>query len=259
MYALMGFELAKLVGGMLMPLALSLTFLLVGLVLLLVARFRTLAKGLLFLGTIALLVLSIPPVSERALLNLENDYPVLHDPPQADWVVVLGGGSRDNKNLPAASRLGESSLYRLAEGVRIAKKLPHAMLVTSGGTSDEEIVSTAELAAQVATDWGMDQDRILPLTQPLNTAAEAKQMDKLVQDQDKVILVTSAFHMRRALALFQGQGIEAVPAPAGHLVDQARADRHIGHNLPQSKYLGFAERAFWEYIGLIWAGLRGEI
>jgi hypothetical protein len=74
----------------------------------------------------------------------------------------------------------------------------------------------------------------------------------LIEKKDPVILVTSAFHMRRAKALFQGRGIKIIPAPAGHLVDAGRGDRHIGNQLPGSKYLGFAELALWEHLGLIW-------
>ena len=253
----MAFELVKLTGGLLMPLPIILILLSAGLVLL-AARRRRLAAAALLLGSVSLLVLSAPPLSEQLLLNLENKYPVLHDPPEAEWIIVLGGGSRYEKNMPPASCLGESSLYRLAEGVRLAKLLPRARLATSGGDTADRQISTAELMAQVAVDWGIDRSRITTLTSPRNTAAEARAAAELIDQKDPVILVTSAFHMRRAKALFQGRGIKVIPAPAGHLVDAGRGDRHIGHQLPGSKYLGFAELALWEHLGLIWARIRGQ-
>ncbi|MFW6011330.1 MAG: hypothetical protein ACOC8Q_02360 [Desulfosalsimonas sp.] len=41
-------------------------------------------------------------------------------------------------------------------------------------------------------------------------------------------------------------------------MDIDRDDRHIGHQLPGSKYLGFAELALWEHLGLTWARIRGQ-
>ncbi|MGM0788445.1 MAG: ElyC/SanA/YdcF family protein, partial [Thermodesulfobacteriota bacterium] len=149
-----------------MPLPVVLVLLVVGLILLVAGRRRRLGIGFIAAGTVLLLMVSFPWLSERALMDLEQDYPVLREPPQAEWIVVLGGGSRDNQSLPPASRLGESSMYRLAEGVRIAKLLPDARLVTSGGGSDSGDLSTAEIMEQVAVGWGIDASRIITLTDP---------------------------------------------------------------------------------------------
>ena len=254
----MTFELIKLTGGLLMPLPVVLVLLVVGLTMLVASRRRRLGIGFIAAGTVLLLVVFFPWFSERALRDLEQEYLVLREPPQAALIVVLGGGSRDNQSLPPASRLGESSLYRLAEGVRLAKLLTDARLVSSGGDSERGDLSTAEIMEQVAVGWGIDVSRIITLTDPRNTEAEARAAAEIVDEQGGVILVTSAFHMRRAKALFEGQGLEVIPAPAGHLVDDPqRGERHIGYQLPQAKYIGYAERALWEHIGLLWARLKG--
>lgn len=252
------FELVKLTGGLLMPLPVILILLVIGLVLLTASRRRRLAATFIAAATVLLMAVSLPWLSAAALMDLEQDYPVLRKPPQAEWIVVLGGGSRHNKSVPCASRLGESSLYRLAEGVRLANLLPGARLVTTGSGFEGRDVSTAELMEKVAVDWGIDPSRIKTLTNPRNTEAEAREAAGLIDDdEDRVILVTSAFHMRRAMALFRGQGLEVIPAPAGHRVDRQRGGRHIGYKLPKSKYIGFAEAALWEHLGLLWAWLRG--
>jgi uncharacterized SAM-binding protein YcdF (DUF218 family) len=254
----MAFELVKLIGGLLMPVPLILMLIIFSLILLAATTNRRLALVTLAAGTALLLLLSVAPLSERALMNLEQSYPVLHDPPRADWIIVLGGGSRYNKSIPPASCLGESSLYRLAEGVRLAKRLPDARLITSGAGPADQHPGSAELMAEVAADWGIDPARIITLTTPRNTEQEARAAARRINEQDTVILVTSASHMRRAKALFNGQGLGVIPAPAGHLVDSQRTNRHIGHHLPQAKYIGFAETALWEHIGLLWAKLRGK-
>lgn len=254
----MAFELVKLAGGLLMPVPLILALLLSGLVLLIFTRRRRLAAVLLAAGTLVLLILSVPPLPERALMNLEQDYPVLGNPPHAEWIIVLGGDSRYVENASPAACLGESSLYRLAEGVRLAKLLPNARLVTSGSGFADRLPGTAELMKKAAVDWGIDPSRITALTTPRTTEAEARAAAELIDKQDKVILVTSAFHMRRARALFQGRAIETIPAPTGRLTDVHRPEKHLGHQLPQSKYIGFAEISLWEHLGLLWARIRGK-
>lgn len=253
----MGFELTKLIGGLLMPLSIGLAVVGAGLVL--AGAFRPARTGFVItgIGFAWLLLLALPPVSERALESLESTYPILTEPPEVAWIVVLGGGSRGGADRPPAGRLGESSLYRLAEGVRLAHSLPDARLVTSGGAGGSE-PSTAALMAEVATQWGIEAERVVSQGEPRTTAEEARAMARRMVPGERVILVTSAVHMRRAVALFEGQGVSVIPAPAGHLVDPDRPERHVGHQLPQAKYLDFAERALWERIGLLWAWLRGE-
>ncbi|MFW6456284.1 MAG: YdcF family protein [Desulfohalobiaceae bacterium] len=250
----MGFELVKLIGGLLMPVPVILILLWLGLLLMLI-KMRRLGLGLLVAGSCLFLLLSTPFVPEKLLQDLEQDYPVLIEPPEANWILVLGGGARGDQDLPAAGRLGESSLYRLAEGLRLARELPGAKLVTSGGSFSAG-PSSAQLMAKTAESWGLDPDRIVIQDSPLNTAGEAKAMAKRMQQRDRLILVTSAFHMPRAMQLFQAQGLEPVPAPTGYLVDPQRPDKHIGHQLPQSGYLEMVRLALWERLGLVWARLQ---
>ncbi|MFN2342288.1 MAG: YdcF family protein [Desulfonatronovibrio sp.] len=254
----MEFQLTKLMGGMLMPLSIILIILIIALSLLMLTRKRRTGLFALIAASILLLTLSVPPLSQRALLTLEQTYPVLENPPHAQWIIVLGGGSKGKDNWPPATRLGESSLYRIAEGVRLAKLLPDARIITSGGCGNEDI-STAHLMKQTAVSWGIDPERIIVHSTPQNTAQEALEVTSIVKEDDVIILVTSAFHMQRAMALFQGQGISAVPAPTGHLIDPDPQNRHIGHFLPSSSNLKYAEMLLWEKIGLSWAGLRGQI
>ncbi|WP_027369844.1 ElyC/SanA/YdcF family protein [Desulfovermiculus halophilus] len=254
----MMFSLVKFAGGMLMPLPIILICLIAGL-LLLANRSRIAGYGLLLLGTGLLLLVSTPFLPEQVLGDLESRYQPLRNPPSgAKWIVVLGGGAHGGKKRPAVSRLSESSLYRIAEGVRLAKALPRAKLVTSGG-SDAPGPGSAELMADVAKSWGIASNRLITLDQTMNTEDEAAAMAERAGDGEPVILVTSAFHLPRAVALFQGQGLEVIPAPAGYLTDPDRSAKHIGHQLPQAGYIQFMERAMWEHLGLAWAKLRGAV
>lgn len=254
----MSFQLIKLAGGLLMPVPIVLALLVLGLTLLFSTRMRYLGMGALVLGTGLLLIISVPPLPERALAALEGQYPVLAEPPDAGWIVVLGGGARDEESWPAATRLSESSLYRLAEGVRVARLLPEAKLVTSGGASRVG-ETTASLMARVAEQWGIESERIVVQAEPENTAAEARAMAARIEPNERVILVTSAFHMTRAVALFEGEGVAVIPAPAGHLAEPTPRYEHAGEFLPRSKHVEFTERLWWERLGTAWATLTGKV
>lgn len=252
----MEFTLTKLLGGLMMPVPIIFFLLACGILLSLLSRFRVLATLLTASGTVLLILVSTPPFPEKILRDLEKSYPVLEDIPQVPWIIVLGGGTRGKDHWPAASRLGEASMYRLAEGVRLARILPDATLITSGG-SDKAGPSSAELMAAVAVSWGIDPGRIIISPKPHNTAQEAREAASIINQHDSLLLVTSASHMPRAVALFQGQGLSVIPSPTGHLVDPQRSQGHVGTYLPQSAYIRFVERAMWERIGLFWARLRG--
>ncbi len=84
-------------------------------------------------------------------------------------------------------------------------------------------------------------------------------MARHVEKGDTVILVSSASHMKRAASLFEAAGVSIVPAPAGFIVDPERGERNIRAQLPQTAYLQFVETAWWEYLGILLAKLRGSI
>lgn len=251
----MVFQIQKLVGGLLMPVPVVLALLVLGLALLALRR-RYLGGGLLVLGVAVLLAVSTPPLSERALASLEGRYPVLVEPPAAGWIVVLGGGARAEAGWPDATKLSESSLYRLAEGVRLARALPEAMLVTSGDVGGEG-EPVAMIMARVARQWGIAPERILAQEGVATTAEEARAIARRLGPDERVILVTSAFHMPRAVALFEGQGVDVVPAPAGHLAEPEQTYRHLGDYLPQAGHIEFMRRVWWEWLGRVWAVVSG--
>jgi uncharacterized SAM-binding protein YcdF (DUF218 family) len=69
-----------------------------------------------------------------------------------------------------------------------------------------------------------------------------------------MILVTSALHMRRAVALFDEKGLAVVPAPTQGVMSSGAS----GVQIPRSGNIGLMERSLKEVIGLWWSRLRGE-
>lgn len=252
------FLLKKIVAPLLLPLSICLEILLVGLWLLLFTRKQKTGKAIILLGIASLILFSYAPVADVALRSLEYRYPPLVDVlPFSDvaWVVVLGGGHHSDSTLPVTSQLSESSISRLAEGIRIHRLLPESRLLLSGGAVFDP-VSEANVMAEVAGTMGIEGNKIILEERSRDTKDQARFINEIVRDK-RFVLVTSASHMPRSMALFEKLNMNPIPAPTDYLVKKRQK---IGPGLffPNVESLRKMERVFHEYLGLGWARLRGQ-
>lgn len=249
------FILKKTVGLFCMPLSMAGLALIAGLVLLCLTKRHTPAKGLLLIGTLLALGFASPPVADRLLSPLERGHPPLMDVqamPQLRHVVVLGGGHRSDPRLPVTTQLSDASLARLVEGLRLHSQLTEAVVVFTGGAVFDPLPH-ARIMAKAARDLGLAERAMIILDQPRDTAEEMLALREAIDTQADFLLVTSASHMPRALALAKDAGLSPVPAPADFLVKQADGTNHPGNYFPSAAALRRSERAVYEYLGLIWA------
>lgn len=173
------------------------------------------------------------------------------------WVVILGAGSRENQLLTPEDALDEAGLKRVMEGVRLARLLPGAKLVFTGG-SFERGVPIAFAMSRVALDFGMDKARIVLVPTALDTRDEAVALrDRL--GRSPFYLVTSAAHMRRAVRLCERLGAKPIAAPTDFrsLLEPLRLTSVIPW--PAGENVTDTQKAFHEYFGLLWGSLRGYI
>jgi len=112
--------------------------------------------------------------------------------------------------------------------------------------------------ADIAMEWGVDRKEIFVEKKAADTKDHVIYVKEIVRD-DPFILVTSASHMQRAMALFKKHGMEPIPAPTDYLVKDREGGLTPGVFFPGAGSLEKAERAIYEYLGLIWAWLRGQI
>jgi len=127
---MMMFVLKKLVSRFFFPLSLVIVLLLLGIFL------KKRRRSIVLAGVAILYLFSFVPFGYLILRPLESQYQPVSSSilnKEVRWIVVLGGGSRDNKALTPEDRLGDASLKRLLEGVRLSRLLPQARLVLSGG------------------------------------------------------------------------------------------------------------------------------
>lgn len=263
------FILKKIVAQFFFPVPLCLELLLLGLVLLWCTRRQQAGKILVSVGAGLLIIFSYPFVPNLALRPLEQRYPPASDlaagpttapgpvgAQAAKLIVVLGGGQISDPNLPVTNQIGGESLYRVLEGVRLYRAGPGRKLILSGGAVFDP-VPEAQVMARVAVIMGVDRRDLILESTSRDTEEQARLLKPMV-GRAPFFLVTSAARLPRAMAMFHKLGLEPVAAPAGHL---ARQTPHWspGSFFPGSAALQATETAFYEYLGLAWARLRGAI
>jgi len=221
-------------------------------------RWQKLGTGSLLGAVLMLLLVTSEPFGRLLLMPLEGRYQALEiseEVADVRWVVVLGSHASDASDQPATTRLSGVAALRLMEGLRLHRQLPESTLILSGGVAFSGAPS-ATVMSRAALDLGADPDRLLTHPGPRNTYEEAVKLRETLGDEP-FILVTSASHMLRSMALSEAQGLNAIPAPTVWRTRGSRGDPR--RFLPSSTGLAMSERAFHEYVGITWAWLRGEI
>ncbi|MCK4469513.1 MAG: envelope biogenesis factor ElyC [Desulfobacterales bacterium] len=255
----MMFLFKKIVAPLFFPLSIILEILIFGIFLLWFTRRQKVGKMVVFAGALLLALFSYGSIADICLKTLEDKYPPLIELQtfsDVKWVVVLGGGHNSDPKLPVTGQIGDSSLSRLLEGVRIHKKLPQSKLILSGsGVYDP--LSNAVVMAGVAEVMGIGDNRLVLEELSKDTKDQARLIREIVGDE-RFILVTSASHMPRSMALFQKLDMKPIPAPADYWVKK-RQRISPGVFFPNAGSLRKMERVFYEYLGLGWAWLLGQI
>lgn len=260
------FLFKKIVGPFFYPLSICLEILLLGLVLLWFTRKQRAGKIVVALGTFLLLLFSSDLFANFILRPLEYRYPPVTDVSPGEsgtqniftsikWIVVLSGGKISDPDIPAASQLLSASIIRLVESIQLHRELPGSKLILSGGGVLSSI-SEGKILAQVAQALGVNPQELVTETESKDTEDQARSIGKIV-GQDRFILVTSASHMPRALALFRKQGMQPLPYPVGHLVIGRNVD--LVSLFPSAENLYKCQIAAYEYLGWIWSKLRGQL
>jgi len=252
----MGFTLTKILLLLIVPPSGMLVLMAAGLV---VQRWnRTAGRLLVVLGVLLLYAASLPPVSDMLIRPLESYAPPFSGTTErVDAVVVLGSGATDLSWVPAPPAPSAIALERLTAGIEVARRL-RVPLVISGGTGevDGSDVREADAMADAAVRLGFPRRSISAENSSRNTLENARAVGRLLSGRT-VVLVTSAYHMRRAAAMFRKQGFTVIPAPAGYRA-RSRTLSWTGL-IPRASDLAVSSLAVAERLSLAWYGMRGTI
>ena len=178
--------------------------------------------------------------------------------PKGSVIVVLAGGmSGSPKTVEDYSRLQEHSLRRTFEGVKLAQRIEGSRLLLAGGSGGR--VREADLMGALATALGFPADRLTLERESRTTFESAREIAGLMppaKATGSMYLVTSAFHMPRALAVFHRQGL----AVCAHPVDHSWVDPGWhGMLIPQISALRKTTVVFHEWVGYLWYWLTDRL
>ena len=172
------------------------------------------------------------------------------------YVVVLAGGHKSDPNVPVTSQLSEHSLLRLVEGVRIFRENPGARLILSGGGFLAPVPEAAVMA-QVSQFMGVPKDHMI-IESASNDTQDQARLIKPIVGKMPFVLVTSAIHMPRSMALFEKLGMNPIPGPAGS-TSRVKSPFSPQNIFPSISALEDTTEAVHEYLGLMWGRLKGQI
>jgi uncharacterized SAM-binding protein YcdF (DUF218 family) len=131
----------------------------------------------------------------------------------ADAIVLLGGGTRGYTHMGRLADLNQHA-DRLVHAAELYKAGKAPVILLSGGAprgGKDEAGQMRDLLRVM----GVPAQAMLLETESLNTAENAQYSAQLLRARglQRVLLVTSAFHMRRAQRLFSAEGLQVIPAP----------------------------------------------
>jgi uncharacterized SAM-binding protein YcdF (DUF218 family) len=180
--------------------------------------------------------------------------------PTADAIVVLGGGIRsqayprpDVDFSEAGDRVWHgASLYHAGKAPKII--VSGGRIIWKGGGSPE----SADLT-KLLVRMGVPAGDIIPEGDSMNTRDNAVYVQKILKANNfkTILLVTSAMHMPRSMAIFKHLGIKAIAAPTDYRVSQLELDQPnlqtesvILSLMPDDEKLSVTTSAIREYIGM---------
>jgi len=229
-----------------------------------VSKKKKTAHILIFFFFISFYLLSTWPGEYLLVRTLEDDYSVYSfvqlskEEIEDTVIVILSGGMVLGS--PAAgdegAEIGETTLARLYGGYRIYQKLGCDILLSGGnspGRSNE--LPIAKVMQDVLLSWGIYKEKIIIEDLSKTTLENAKYSLKKLEEEgyQRIILVTSALHMKRSVKCFKEREIKIIPAPVNYIF--GKEPLNILDFLPNAGALSNNFYAIHEWIGLLYYSL----
>ncbi len=232
------------------------------LVLLVIVLFyrRRWARSTLGVALVGIYVLSLPFTANRLLHWLEAPRVSPQDlRPPYDVLIVLSGAVDLSLSQPGRLEF-TGAVDRILAGMRLLREGVGKTLLISGGSGDlfNQRASEARLLKDFVLAFGVPEERLVIDAVSRNTYENAVQTARLMRRHDfqRALLITSASHMRRSLAVFHKQGIAPDPYPVDF---GARLGVTPFSFVPTSGALHRTEGVMREVLGLIMYRLAGYL
>ena len=243
----------KLIPLFLLPPGLFFILLLVQLI------FQQSRKFVLFINILLLMlvyIMSAGFIVDIFMGSLENKVPPLskNNMNIGDVYIVLGGGLIENRrDTNYGATLSAESLKRLIYADLLYKENPLPIIVTGGKSPlKKNNFSEGFIMAQYLYDLGVNRGDVLIESMSTNTIENAKYAGQLIEKFGfkNPILITSAYHMPRAVYAFKQQNIKVIPAPTDYHTEDIRGS--FIQFMPSIDAMVNTCRILHEYMGSIY-------
>lgn len=191
------------------------------------------------------------------------DVPALRASQGADWspdyLVVLGAGHYALPDVPPALRLSDRSLARLNLAFHLHREFPRSPIICTAGRLYENFVPLSRDMEAVLQAWGVSPELLITEEQARDTRDHVRYLESTLKGKT-FLLITSASHMPRSMALFRHAGLEPVAAPEPDIELRGRPWKDVWRGLiPSGGNFARVETAAYEYMGLLWSKILGQI
>ena len=264
------YYLNKIVGWMTSPIAVTFLVAVAGIVFAQIGR-RRLGLGLMGAAVAWLWLWATPAMTRIVGAPLEREFlvdgrvPAVESFPEVDAIVVLGGSMGSDTNLSGYAEMSTSA-DRVWQAARLWKAGKAPKIIATGDGARESTLGLLK-------DFGVDE-KCVEFLDARNTEEESKGMEKILNHEihkiheneegvtgegktfkPKVLLVTSAWHMKRARMMFEkyAKGVEVVCAPADF--EMSMAMKKGWSVLPDAYSLHLNSVAVHEWVGIVGYGV----
>lgn len=256
----MFFVLAKILGFFAQPSNALLVLALAGTAMM-PTRFARLGRRLAGAGLVALAVIGLSPLGNALILPLEDRFPAWRPSGAAPDGIVVLGGAFDTVVARARGAIAlTDAAERMTEIAALARRYPHARIVFSGGSGQLVFAGAneSEIALRLFDSFGIARRRVTVEDRSRDTAENARFSKALIDPRpgELWLLVTSAYHMPRAIGAFRQAGfpVEAYPVDwrTRGAADLLRPFQSLSDGLKRT------DTAAREWVGLIAYRLTGR-
>ncbi|AJA62874.1 YdcF family protein [Bradyrhizobium japonicum] len=229
--------------------------------LLMATRFAAVGRKLAVTTLVLLALVAFSPIGNLLLYPLESRFPAW-DPSRGapDGIIVLGGSIDTDLSAAHRTPVVAHAADRMLAPAELARRYPNARIVFTGGSPN--LVSTgareADYTAPILESLGIPKERLILERDSRNTWENAIFTKQLVTPKpgERWLLVTSAFHMPRAMGMFRKAGFDVEAYP----VDWRMGGRDglFAFTRNGADGLGKTDVAVREWIGLLASRIMGR-
>ncbi|MFD2180583.1 YdcF family protein [Rhodoplanes azumiensis] len=256
----MFFPVSKLLGFFALPSNAVMVLGLVGLALM-ATRFARLGRGLAVASLVLLAVLGWSPLGNALMVPLEERFPPFRDDGRPiAGIVILGGATTPDVSAARGEVVLNEAAERMTAAAALALRHPEARVIHSGGDPGFLYGEGSESvpALRLLRELGLPDERLVGEDRSRNTVENALFTKAIARPKsgERWLLVTSAYHMPRAIGVFRRAGFAVEPYPVDWRTvgpaDALRPFASIGDGLRRT------DTAMREWVGLLVYWLTGK-